>query len=75
MKKPIPLEESDPELAEMLMEVVKHNVSTPKKDHIVVDFESEQAYYKTARVEKTINRNDPCSCGSGKKHKKCCMRK
>ncbi|MGR5542520.1 PBPRA1643 family SWIM/SEC-C metal-binding motif protein, partial [Vibrio campbellii] len=22
--------------------------------------------------EKTPNRNDPCSCGSGKKYKKCC---
>lgn len=21
-----------------------------------------------------IGRNDPCPCGSGKKHKKCCMR-
>lgn len=24
------------------------------------------------RVEKTPGRNDPCSCGSGKKYKKCC---
>jgi uncharacterized protein len=24
------------------------------------------------RVEPKINRNDPCSCGSGKKYKKCC---
>ncbi|MDR3013763.1 MAG: YchJ family protein [Chitinispirillales bacterium] len=23
--------------------------------------------------EDKINRNDPCPCGSGKKHKKCCM--
>jgi hypothetical protein len=22
-----------------------------------------------------IGRNDPCPCGSGKKHKKCCLRK
>jgi len=27
---------------------------------------------KPVRVEKKINRNDPCPCGSGKKHKKCC---
>ncbi len=27
---------------------------------------------KTQRFEKTPNRNDPCSCGSGKKYKKCC---
>jgi len=26
----------------------------------------------TTRFEKTPNRNDPCSCGSGKKYKKCC---
>ncbi len=24
------------------------------------------------REEKKVGRNDPCSCGSGKKHKKCC---
>ncbi len=23
----------------------------------------------------TVNRNDPCPCGSGKKHKKCCLGK
>lgn len=27
---------------------------------------------KTVRFEKKPNRNDPCSCGSGKKYKKCC---
>jgi len=26
----------------------------------------------TVKVEKTPARNDPCSCGSGKKYKKCC---
>jgi SWIM/SEC-C metal-binding protein len=26
----------------------------------------------TVRLEKTPSRNDPCSCGSGKKYKKCC---
>ncbi|MBL4911072.1 MAG: SEC-C domain-containing protein [Alteromonadaceae bacterium] len=26
----------------------------------------------TTRFEKTPSRNDPCSCGSGKKYKKCC---
>lgn len=26
----------------------------------------------TVTVEKTLSRNDPCSCGSGKKFKKCC---
>jgi SWIM/SEC-C metal-binding protein len=27
---------------------------------------------KTVVLEKTPGRNDPCSCGSGKKFKKCC---
>lgn len=27
------------------------------------------------RVEQLPGRNDPCSCGSGKKYKKCCMLK
>lgn len=27
---------------------------------------------ETVVLEKTPNRNDPCSCGSGKKYKKCC---
>lgn len=27
---------------------------------------------KTTTFEKTPNRNDPCSCGSMKKYKKCC---
>ncbi|WP_046224141.1 PBPRA1643 family SWIM/SEC-C metal-binding motif protein [Vibrio sp. ECSMB14106] len=27
---------------------------------------------KTMTFEKTPNRNDPCSCGSGNKYKKCC---
>lgn len=26
----------------------------------------------TTRFDKTPNRNDPCSCGSGNKYKKCC---
>jgi len=27
------------------------------------------------RKEKKVGPNDPCPCGSGKKYKKCCMRK
>ena len=29
----------------------------------------------TIRVEKKPGRNEPCTCGSGKKYKKCCERK
>jgi SWIM/SEC-C metal-binding protein len=27
---------------------------------------------KTKFTEKKVGRNEPCACGSGKKHKKCC---
>ena len=27
---------------------------------------------KIVRVEKKVGRNEPCTCGSGKKYKKCC---
>ena len=30
---------------------------------------------KQAVSQKTVGRNDPCPCGSGKKYKKCCMLK
>ncbi|HIZ71748.1 MAG TPA: SEC-C domain-containing protein [Candidatus Atopostipes pullistercoris] len=39
------------------------------------------AHYKEEKQEqqstrsKKIGRNDPCPCGSGKKYKKCCMKK
>ena len=26
-------------------------------------------------MDKKVGRNDPCPCGSGKKYKKCCLRK
>ena len=36
--------------------------------------EIEKSYKKTKTVvkEKTVGRNEPCQCGSGKKYKKCC---
>ena len=30
---------------------------------------------KQVHIEKRPGRNDPCPCGSGKKYKKCCMKK
>ncbi|WAH60046.1 UPF0149 family protein [Pseudomonas silvicola] len=29
---------------------------------------------QTIRIEQKVGRNDPCPCGSGKKHKQCCGR-
>jgi uncharacterized protein YchJ len=36
------------------------------------NYENEQTY---VRDEKKIGRNEPCTCGSGKKYKKCCLLK
>jgi uncharacterized protein YecA (UPF0149 family) len=36
------------------------------------EIEKEYKSSKTVVVENRIGRNDPCSCGSGKKYKKCC---
>ena len=32
------------------------------------------AHVEQRRVDEKIGRNDPCTCGSGKKYKKCCMK-
>ncbi|MGO1367976.1 MAG: SEC-C metal-binding domain-containing protein [Senegalia sp. (in: firmicutes)] len=39
--------------------------------------EIKKEYDKTVIVvkEEKVGRNDPCPCGSGKKHKKCCLNK
>lgn len=38
----------------------------------VADLELLQNPVETVRVDKTVGRNDSCTCGSGKKYKKCC---
>jgi len=38
----------------------------------ISELEALQAKGETVTLEKTPARNDPCSCGSGKKYKKCC---
>lgn len=73
MERPIPFEEQDPELAEVLVSICEHNSKVPKKDRIHVDFERGEVGYAVARAEVKPNRNDPCPCGSGKKYKKCCI--
>ena len=69
--KPIPIEQSDPELGELLTEVVNHNSKVTKKDRIVVDFINEIVYPVSIKSNK-VGRNDPCPCGSNLKYKKCC---
>lgn len=54
-----------------------HEVSTFKKDHqghwVFVDGVSpESSRAPVVHEGPKIGRNDPCTCGSGKKYKKCC---
>ena len=44
----------------------------PDKPEDIADLETLLNPPKTIVAEKKIGRNDPCSCGSGKKYKKCC---
>jgi len=48
------------------------------EDYSDLPFEQDDYEYEppmTIVKEKKIGRNEPCPCGSGKKYKKCCMRK
>ncbi len=49
-------------------------VERPKEAKITAENRSgeEAQGKKPVRKEKTVGRNDPCPCGSGKKYKKCC---
>lgn len=57
---PIPFEQTDPELAALLQWYYLEPDQVQR--NVVVP----------RVVEKVPGRNDPCSCGSGKKYKKCC---
>lgn len=46
-------------------------LSIEKRDEITREWRLSQQ----AVSEKTVGRNEPCPCGSGKKYKKCCMLK
>ena len=45
-------------------------LSAERRREITKEYRTAQVYVK----EKTVGRNDPCPCGSGKKYKKCCGR-
>ena len=44
----------------------------PDKPEDILDLETLLNPPKTIVAEKKVGRNEPCPCGSGKKHKKCC---
>lgn len=43
-------------------------LSVDRRKEITKEFRASKMFIKT----ESINRNDPCPCGSGKKYKKCC---
>ncbi|PAB60785.1 SEC-C metal-binding domain-containing protein [Anaeromicrobium sediminis] len=45
-------------------------LSVEERENIVKKFKKS----KTVVNENKVGRNDPCPCGSGKKHKKCCLK-
>jgi Protein of unknown function (DUF1186)/SEC-C motif len=51
----------------------RENQQPPVRDDLLLpsEYEVVDPIYRT---EPKIGRNDPCSCGSGKKYKKCCGR-
>ncbi|MAY42837.1 MAG: zinc chelation protein SecC, partial [Oceanospirillaceae bacterium] len=69
-------EERKQEVEKMLTEANLYAVITVDTDNKAVESISElTALLQTAgtvKLEKTPARNEPCSCGSGKKYKKCC---
>lgn len=71
-----PVEETDPEFAGLLLDVVQHNVSAYPKiaiqnGKVYRNFGSTWCEAEETR-DPVPGRNDPCFCGSGKKFKKCC---
>ncbi|MBD5560427.1 MAG: SEC-C domain-containing protein [Clostridia bacterium] len=46
-------------------------LSSEERRHLMFQCRQDQQVH----VDKRPGRNDPCPCGSGKKYKKCCMRK
>ena len=56
----------------------KHLVALPEWDNVFTVEERDKMYKEqkssgtVVREGDKIGRNDPCPCGSGKKHKKCC---
>lgn len=63
-----PLEKTDPELSKLFLDIVHGKLPFKIK--------KERVYNKNTGKElfvKVPGRNEPCSCDSGLKYKKCCL--
>lgn len=63
-ERPQKLADEHPEVYKLLSRTFQQN---PKENY---DFKIKKTFGK----KKSIGRNDPCYCGSGKKYKKCCLK-
>ena len=50
-------------------------VEAPKRKQVTYGGPAKEASAPTQRKNEKVGRNDPCPCGSGKKYKKCCLKK
>jgi len=66
---PAKVEDSDPVCAEILRQIANREHPTVKG--LYISPAGVHVVRHPVKVQ-TTGRNDPCSCGSGKKYKKCC---
>jgi uncharacterized protein YecA (UPF0149 family) len=74
MEPPLPLEQTDPELAEHLRLIANRQhpavktLVVERRAHLAVLHGGERRVFR----HPAPGRNDPCDCGSGQKLKRCC---
>ena len=77
-ERPAVLRVSSMERANEVMAIAEHNGwkaivgIEPDQPENIVDLDTLMRNHVPIRREQKIGRNDPCSCGSGRKFKKCC---
>ena len=70
MAHPAPIEQVDPEFAELIRLAVTRQIKVEVFDNRVFDMSDPK---NPVEVPGNMpGRNDPCPCGSGKKFKRCC---
>lgn len=72
---PIPLEQTDPELAGLIARVANGEHSRVRSFAVQQNHILFVTHDKNLIVKKRNRpgRNEPCDCGSGKKYKNCCL--
>ena len=66
MNTPLPIEQSDPEFANLLKWYYESGI----REHGITIYDVVDNIPVVR--DKKVNRNDPCPCNSGNKYKKCC---